>query len=46
MESLSQFSLAVVKDRMDSCLTLQGQEGVYPKSNCQVKKQMKVSKNN
>ena len=29
MESLSQFGLTVVKDGTGSCLTLQGQEGVY-----------------
>ena len=29
MESLSRFGLAIVKDGAGSCLTLQGQEGVY-----------------
>ena len=29
MESLSRFGLTIVKDGMGSCLTLQGQEGMY-----------------
>ena len=29
MESLSWFGLTIVKDGMGSCLTLQGQEGMY-----------------
>ena len=45
MESLSRFGLTVVKDGFMSH-PARARRGVYPKSNCQEKKQMKVSKNN
>ena len=46
MESLSRFGLTVVKDRTVRVSPCKGKKGCMSKSNCQEKKQMRVSKNN